>query len=176
MVSVLFARSDSVYFSLGCDVYDIHRDARNFSGPSPVVAHPPCRAWGRLRTFAKPRHDEKDLAFFAVDCVRRFGGVLEHPASSTLWNAASLPSPGLRDSFGGFTFPILQSWFGHPAPKPTWLYICGLNPSDLPPIPFELGIPPGRVANLSRSAREHTPPLLASWLLSVAASAVGGVR
>ena len=70
-VAVLFARSDSIYKALpGCDVYDIERDARRWPGGAPVVAHPPCRAWGRLRAFAKPRHDEKDLARWAVAQVR----------------------------------------------------------------------------------------------------------
>lgn len=54
-VAVLFARQDSTYKALsGVDVYDIDRDARTFQGGMPVVAHPPCRAWGRLRAFANP--------------------------------------------------------------------------------------------------------------------------
>ena len=95
-VAVLFARSDSVYKTLpGCDVYDMERDARIYDGPHPVVAHPPCRAWGRLRVFASPRPDERNLARLAVAMVREFGGVLEHPAGSTLWAAQSraLASP-----------------------------------------------------------------------------------
>src|SRR3972149_3930233 len=106
--SVLFARRDSDYKLMDCDVWDIDRDARNYTGNAPVIAHPPCRAWGRLRHFAKPRPDEKDLALFAVATVRRCGGVLEHPASSTLWQAADLPLPGYpADRFGGWTFPVV---------------------------------------------------------------------
>ena len=46
-VAVLFARADSYYKTLpGCEVYDMERDARTYDGPWPVVAHPPCRAWG----------------------------------------------------------------------------------------------------------------------------------
>lgn len=82
-VAVLFARADSVYKTLpGTDVWDAARDARNWPGGVPVVAHPPCRAWGRLAHMAKPKPDEKDLARWAVAQVRRFGGVLEHPAAS----------------------------------------------------------------------------------------------
>lgn len=93
-VAVLFARADSVYKTLpGCDVYDMERDARIYDGPHPVVAHPPCRSWGRLRAFASPRPDERNLARLAVAMVREFGGVLEHPAGSTLWAAQSLPPP-----------------------------------------------------------------------------------
>jgi hypothetical protein len=168
-VAVLFARENSHYFDLaGLDVYPASRDARTYSGNFPVVAHPPCRAWGRLRQFAKPRDDEKSLAFFAVDQVRRCGGVLEHPANSTLWPAAGLPAPGQRDEWGGFTWPVYQGHFGHPAPKATWLYIVGIEPAQIPDFPFELALPDGRVELLSRAAREHTPPAFAAWLVDLA--------
>ena len=62
-VAILFARADSCYKALsGCDVYDMERDARTYDGPRPVVAHPPCRAWGRLKHMANPRPDERNLA------------------------------------------------------------------------------------------------------------------
>lgn len=168
-VAVLFARRDSSYKGIElADVWDIDRDARNYRGAAPVVAHPPCRAWGKLRHMAKPRHDERDLALFAVDAVRRFGGVLEHPAGSLLWPAAMLPAPGARDSFGGFTMPIRQSWFGHRAPKNTWLYVVGVEPRDVPAFPLVLGVPPGRVELLGRREREATPVELAGWLIDLA--------
>ena len=106
-VAVLFAREDSVYKTLaGCDVYDIERDALTWPGGCPVVAHPPCRAWGQLRYWAKPRPGEKELALWAVEQVQRWGGVLEHPARSTLWPVAGLPEPypaGGFDEWGGWT-------------------------------------------------------------------------
>lgn len=167
-VAVLFARSRSAYFDLAADVYDATRDARTYSGALPVVAHPPCRAWGRLSHMAKPRHDERDLALFAVEAVRRCGGVLEHPGASRLWSAADLPAPGARDAFGGWTLPVLQSWWGHRAPKRTLLYVCGVRPGDVPPIPFELGEPDGRVQLMGRAERERTPLPLMTWLLELA--------
>ena len=180
MVAVLFARSDSIYKGFpDVDVFDLERDARNYNGPRPVVAHPPCRAWGRLRHFAKPRSDEKALAYFAVDAVRRFGGVLEHPESSTLWPAADLPLPGAgSDDFGGWTLPVPQYWFGHRAMKRTWLYIVGCAPAQLPPIPLVLGDSPFVVQSrkrddhrphISKAEREATPLPFAEWLLTVAA-------
>lgn len=54
-VSVLYTRSDSVYKTLGVDCWDMERDARLFPGGNPIVAHPPCRAWGQLSHMAKPR-------------------------------------------------------------------------------------------------------------------------
>ena len=100
-VAVLFARADSVYTTLpGVEEYDMERDARTYDGPWPVVAHPPCRAWGLLRHMANPRADERNLARLAVALVREFGGVLEHPQASTLWPAQRLPAPGQRDGMG----------------------------------------------------------------------------
>lgn len=181
-VAVLFARADSVYKTLpDTDVWDIERDARQYAGEAPVVAHPPCRAWGRMRHFAKPRPDEKELAFFAIDQVRKCGGVLEHPEGSSLWPAAGLPKPGAIDEYGGFTFPISQKWWGHRAEKMTLLYIVGCRPADLPPVPFSMHEPSHVVASsmfrkgdlqwkphLRKDEREHTPMALAAWLCEVA--------
>jgi hypothetical protein len=175
-VAVLFARADSVYKTLqGTDVYDAGRDARTWQGGAPVVAHPPCRAWGRLRHMAKPRPDEKALAFFAVHQVRTFGGVLEHPASSTLWAAAGLPAPGQRDTFGGWTLPILQSCWGHRAEKATLLYIVGCAPAQIPDMPLSLAYPTHVINSrlktrpeCTKAEREHTPPALAAWLVELA--------
>ena len=188
-VAVLFARSDSIYKALpGCDVYDMERDARRWPGGAPVVAHPPCRAWGRLRAFAKPRHDEKDLARWAVAQVRKWGGVLEHPESSTLWTDQSLPRGQGRDEYGGWTMPIHQWWFGHRAQKRTWLYIVGIEPWEAPNFPLRLGQSDCRIRLdkrrpdgthirkgdadyqpiLGDAEREHTPEALAIWLCELA--------
>ena len=188
-VAVLFARSDSVYKTLpGCDVYDIERDARTWLGGAPVVAHPPCRAWGRLRAFAKPRHDEKDLARWSVSQVRQWGGVLEHPESSMLWADQHLPRGQERDDFGGWTMPIHQWWFGHRAQKRTWLYIVGVEPWEVPDFPLRLGQSDCRIRLdkrrpdgthirkgdpdyqpiLGDAEREHTPAELAVWLVELA--------
>lgn len=178
MITVLFARTDSIYKQMPwCDVWDIERDARLWKGGTPVVAHPPCRAWGRLRHFAKPRPDEKDLALWAVEQVRRFGGVLEHPFGSTLWQAAALPAPGERDGFGGFTILVHQCWFGHRADKKTLLYIVGCEPHQLPPIQLQLWEPThviqsrkrqGHRPHCAKAEREHTPLKMARWLCEVA--------
>jgi hypothetical protein len=184
VVAVLFARADSHYKMLpGTDVWDIDRDARNWPGGAPVVAHPPCRAWGRLRHMANSRPDEKNLARLAVALVREFGGVLEHPAASTLWPAQRLPEPGQRDAWGGWTLPIVQQWWGHRAEKATRLYIVGCQPNDVPTLPLVLGSAvavcgtSGRRLDgtrntdrpeITKAEREHTPPELAVWLVELA--------
>ena len=187
-VAVLFARADSIYKSLpGCDVWDAERDARNWPGGCSVIAHPPCRAWGVFAMFAKPREDEKALAVWAVEQVREFGGVLEHPAGSKLWPTLELPEQGYRDNFGGWTLPIHQHWFGHRAQKKTKLYIVGCNPKDIPAMPMRLDEPThvigdvGRAANgtnrpeVSKAEREHTPPELARWLVNLAEKCRGRI-
>lgn len=185
VVAVLYARADSIYKTLpGCDVWDAERDARKYRGPFPVVAHPPCRAWGRLRTFAKPRPDEKDLARLGVQQVRTFGGVLEHPAGSTLWADQNLPAPGVaQDQFGGWTLPAPQKWWGHKAEKATWFYIVGIDASELPTIPLVLGEAAYVVQSrkrqdyrphITKAEREQTPQPLAVWLCDVARRAAQG--
>ena len=167
-VSILFARRDSIYKELaGCDVWDIDRDARTFDGPGPVVAHPPCRAWGRLRAFANPRPDERNLGRLAVALVREFGGVLEHPLGSTLWASQQLPLPGHRDQFGGWTLQAPQKWWGHKAEKETWFYVVGCEPGDIPDVPIVLGEASHVIQSrkrhdhrphVTKAEREHTPP------------------
>jgi hypothetical protein len=176
MIAVLFARDDSRYKELdGYDVYDIHRDARTYCKNYPVIAHPPCRAWGMLSHMANPRPDEKQLAYYSLAQVRLNGGILEHPAGSKLWKEASLPKPNeFPDEFGGFTILINQYDFGHVASKPTHLYICGIDYKDLPAIPKRDGVPlksmTGQVPNTSRCTqyeREYTPDDLINWMTKV---------
>jgi hypothetical protein len=180
-VAVLFARADSHYKALpDVEVYDMERDARTYDGPWPVVAHPPCRAWGRLRTFANPRPDERNLARLAVAIVREFGGVLEHPAGSLLWDAQCLPPPPphrQRDAFGGWTLAAPQKWWGHKAEKATWFYVVGCEPERIPDVPLVLGEASHVVQSrkrqeyrphITKAEREHTPPELAQWLVELA--------
>ena len=189
LVSILFARADSVYKTIpGCDVWDINRDALTWTGGTTVVAHPPCRAWGKLAWNAKPKEGEREYALWAVDQIRSFGGVLEHPEGSGVWASARLPKIGKRDDFGGWTLPIRQFDFGHKAEKKTWLYICGCDVDDIPKIPTREGKPTHMInravkradgsqirigdhdymPEVSRAEREHTPPMLAQWLVDLA--------
>lgn len=119
-VAVLFARQDSNYKSMPvCDVYDIDRDARTFPGGLPVVAHPPCRTWGRLRQFAKGRPDEKTLGPWAVEQVRSWGAcssTQQKAHSSTIAGCLtqanslmnSVDGPWLLSSSTGGTAPRRQ--------------------------------------------------------------------
>jgi hypothetical protein len=177
-VSVLFAARDSVYKTIpGLDVWDEDRDALNWPGGNPGIFHPPCRLFSRLRHLSTAPESEKHLAHWSVFKVRRYGGVLEHPAHSRLWDEALLPSPGQSDNYG-FSYDLDQYWFGHSGKKRTWLYICRLDPEHVPVHPIRLA---GGYADLFASAgrkyvpgsrhsgiRSATPLAFAQWLVEVA--------
>lgn len=173
------------YASLpGVECWGEDRDARLYQGPHPVVAHPPCAGWGNLRVCRHTviRLNEWDSERFdrdarhmscgpvAVHQVRRFGGVLEHPAGSMLWRYANLPTPGLfSDDFGGWSVEVAQGAYGHAAPKRTWLYIVGV-PREA--VSFRGYVDPGgRVMSQWSSDRHITPPEFAGLLVDIARSA-----
>lgn len=181
-VAALFVEKAGVYAGLPfVDLWSLERDARLYSGPFPVVAHPPCARWCRLADLAhargfRARGDDDGCFHSALVSVRKFGGVLEHPAWSSAWPTFSLPGVGQADSYG-FSLGIAQSDFGHLARKATWLYICGVEPRSLPPLPLVLGDAPCVVGysrkrrdrpEMAKSQRAATPPALATWLLQVA--------
>lgn len=179
-VSVLFVTKDSVYKSLVHDCYDINRDALSFCGTNPVIAHPPCRAWGQLSHMAKPRQGERELAIWAVDIIRKNGGVLEHPRASKLWKELNLPVGKDSDEYGGFSICVNQSWFGHKAQKKTLLYIVGVKRKDIPPYPItfdavQYTISTSKAKNrvkkeAPKKDREATPLQFAKWLIELAKS------
>lgn len=183
MISVLFVAKNSIYKTLSdsagepLDCWDEDRDAMKWPGGNTIVAHPPCRLFSCLRHLSTAPAEEKRLAHWAVEQVREWGGVLEHPARSLLWQEASLPKPGSRDKFGGLTLSIDQFWWGHRASKPTLLYVVGCE--RVPEIPFAIGFPPALMSNsrkanrhgrllLSRPARSATPEPFARWLIQTA--------
>ncbi|WP_101050027.1 hypothetical protein [Macromonas nakdongensis] len=167
-VPVLFTRKTSPYLALGCDCYDADRDALTWPGGRPLIAHPPCRSWGQLSHMAKPRPGERELATWAIAQVRLFGGALEHPINSRLWNESGCLSWGVRDQYGGVLVPLYQSAFGHRAPKATALYLVGTPVPEIPePRPTVT-----TVERMGRPERERTPPELAAWLVDL----VGAVQ
>lgn len=188
-VAVLFARADSIYKKLrGCNltVWDERRDARNWPGGCPVIAHPPCRAWGGLRHMAKPIPGERELTLFALEQVRKWGGVLEHPRRSQLWPELRLPLGEQVDEFGGYTLQVNQCWWGHKAEKASLLYVCRVRPAEIPPVTVDLAAPLHTVGccgrggsgvrqkwrpEISHADRERTPVRFARWLIAIARSA-----
>jgi hypothetical protein len=133
-VAALFVESDGVYAGQpGIDAWDIGRDARGYNGPWPVVAHPPCQRWGRFwhGSTRKPHQfklgDDDGCFAAAIEAVRRWGGVLEHPADSHAWARFGLNRPvrgggWIKADEHGWTCYVEQGHYGHFSRKPTWLY------------------------------------------------------
>lgn len=139
MIAALYVQTGGCYFGLAdVDPWDATRDARKYAGPWPVVAHPPCARWCRLAGLVEARYGERfkrgeDGGCFAAAlvAVRRWCGVLEHPAESKAWAAFGLPRPlhgaWIRGFCGGWVTQLAQSSYGHRARKLTWLYYVGIE-------------------------------------------------
>lgn len=138
MIAALFVDERGPYVGLpDVDVWGLSRDARTYPGPHPVVAHPPCNVWCQLAAINEARYGHKvgdDGGCFAaaLAAVRRWGGILEHPAYSLAWSRFGLVNPPtngswVRDIFGGWTCHVEQGRYGHKARKATWLYAFGVT-------------------------------------------------
>src|SRR5580692_11483753 len=136
MVAALFVETDGCYFDIpGIEPWDEQDDARLYAGPWPVVAHPPCQRWCRFwhGSTRKPHQfklgDDKGCFAAALAAVRRWGGVLEHPAFSYAWPKFGLPRPPragwVKTICGGWVAQVSQGAYGHKARKLTWLYFFG---------------------------------------------------
>lgn len=138
MIAALYVQTDGCYYGLpGVDPWDVKRDARLYTGPYPVIAHPPCERWGKFwhGSTRKPHQfdlgDDDGCFAAALTAVRVWGGVLEHPADSKAWAKFGLNAPKRgqgwvkADSFG-WTCYVEQGHYGHISRKPTWLYACSV--------------------------------------------------
>ncbi|MCK1479357.1 hypothetical protein IVB27_32605 [Bradyrhizobium sp. 197] len=136
MIAALYVEADGTYIGLPhVDTWDIGRDARQYAGPHPIVAHPPCQRWGRFARGGthpnSPRFEvgaDEGCFKAALAAVRRWGGVLEHPCDSLAWPHFNLNAPPREggwiaaDFEGGWTCCVYQGHYGHFSGKPTWLY------------------------------------------------------
>lgn len=197
MIAALYVHTGGSYFDVpGVDPWDEKRDARRYDGPHPVVAHPPCSRWCRLAGLVEARWGHKrgdDGGCFAaaLAAVRRWGGVLEHPAYSDAWKHFGLPRPDrrggwTRDELGGASAHVEQGRYGHVAKKATWLYAVrcdlpelrwGFDPDQRSKAPVSwCG---NRVASgerrprVGKAAAAATPPAFREILVTMARSARG---
>jgi hypothetical protein len=156
-IAALYISSGGCYFGLpDVEPWDAERDARLYNGPLPVVAHPPCQRWGKMWAGSpsviaktgvrKVKGDDDGCFASALDVVRRYGGVLEHPWGSAAWTYFNLNVPPRSGGWiaaelpgshkYGWTCCVEQGRYGHYARKPTLLYAVGC---DLPDLDWGIG-------------------------------------
>lgn len=177
------------------DAWDVERDARLYDGPWPVVAHPPCQLWVNFAHLNYKRYggghnrpgNDGGCFASALAAIRKWGGVLEHPAGSEAWPAHGLSKPRrelvaghevdwsgwFRVGLSEWTCEVWQSAYGHPARKRTWLYYVGLcAPDDIDwsrtPGTHQVGWFDRIKPTLSKSEASRTPPAFADLLIRLA--------
>lgn len=147
-IAALFVETGGSYSSVdNVHPWDERADARRYNGPFPVVAHPPCQRWGKFwagqpawiaRTGERKKKGDDGGCFeSALNSVRKFGGVIEHPWGSYAWKHFGLTIPPRdggwvkADDFGGWTCCVEQGRYGHYARKPTLLYAVNTSLPEL---------------------------------------------
>jgi hypothetical protein len=191
MIAALFVMPGGVYSGLpDVDPWDAARDARTYAGPHPVVAHPPCSAWCQLAPVNAARYghrvgDDGGCFESALASVRRWGGVLEHPAETLAWAAFGLPRPPragwARDLWAqGWVCSVSQRAYGHPARKQTWLYavvekpptLDWSRPAALAWVSYMKNHGDTELPRLTKKQAKATPVPFRDLLLSIARSVV----
>ncbi len=186
MIAALYVETGGCYYGLpDVDPWNDTRDARTYAGP-----HPPCSRWCQLAHVNQARYGHKvgdDGGCFksALAAVRKWGGVLEHPAWSYAWRWFDLPSPEhgqwlphLWDP--GWVTQVSQVAYGHRARKRTWLYYVG--DSQPPALDWSEPDPTAQVSfcknhgdsdlpRLSKKEAKASPPAFRDLLLSIARTA-----
>ena len=175
-IPVLFTEPNSNYKLFeNLDAYNLERNAFTYSDRLPLIAHPPCRLFSRLRTFSNAPVQEKKCAYFALSQIRQFGGILEHPRSSLLWKTGNFDLSGNIDNYGGFLRSVNLSWFGFPCEKKTMLYFVGINPSQLPAFPLSFDAITHQISSskrkslpeISKDSRSSTPIAMIDYFITV---------
>jgi hypothetical protein len=175
-IPVLFTETNGIYFKDDrVDPWDINKDAMRYKGNLPVIAHPPCKRWGRYWSGGPSskmkllKGDDNNMFAHSLWIVRTFGGVIEHPEASHAWSWFGLNKPPKKggwvkaDEYGGLTCCVEQGHYGHKARKATWLYINKIKPMELKwgssgdKMKMELSPHSKEQAKLIRSCQNYKP-------------------
>lgn len=185
MIAALFVRYGGVYYGLD-DVEPWgwpNRDAREYAGPHPVVAHPPCDRWSQMNNVNAARWgyklgDDGGCFLAALTAVRTWGGVLEHPAETAAFKTYGIPRPQrgvwtLTDD-GDHITEVDQAAYGHRARKRTWL-LCSRHPKSPPALDWEIHRGTHQIGGfdvtlpqLPRRERARTPIAFRDVLMAIA--------
>lgn len=155
MIPVLCVQDNSNYFKIpGLDLYDKNRNAYNYNSCYPVIAHPPCQQWSKLKAFAVNDKAEKELAYFCFELVNKNGGIMEHPKGSSFFKHVSARQK--------YMSVVWQSWFGFPAKKETLLYV---KDCQLLPTPLSFDLIEKKVERMSKDKRSLMPLSFCQYLV-----------
>jgi hypothetical protein len=179
-VAALYVDPKGPYGELCTEVFDMSRNALTYETSSakglPVLAHPPCGPWGHL-SWACTQQDPA-LGHHAIHMVRKYGGIVEHPVGSKLFEACGIPTGDWDnperefDAYGGYTIRAKQFDFGHWGQKDTIFYIVGIE--EFPHLLERNNDIEEKVQNLSKLRRRLTPRVMARWLADAASTAMSG--
>ena len=200
MIAALYVQPRGCYYGLrGVEPWGLpEKDARTYAGPWPVVAHPPCARWGRYWSGGPSapgrftKGDDGGCFAAALDAVRKWGGVIDHPEGSYAWPAHGILRPPRSGGWVaaadgvGWTCCVEQGWYGHRARKATWLYAVGC---ELPSLQWgkspatakidlscyskedrRRAVKTGICQRLSRRQREATPLEFRDVMIAIARS------
>lgn len=185
-VAALYVESGGCYFDIpGVDAWDVVRDARQYAGPHPVVAHPPCDRWHMLSAVNHKRwgfviNDDGGVFAAALEAVRTWGGVLEHPAQTRAYRFHGIPQPksrGWQRTFDGdWITEVDQAAYGHRAKKSTWLLYHGETPPPMldwrdTPGTYQVGNFDQKLPVMGNLEARLTPEPFRDLLLSIARTA-----
>jgi hypothetical protein len=194
VIAALFVDRRGPYWNRpDVDAWDIERDARKYDGPWPVVAHPPCQLWVNLAAVNWKRYQRERPAWYpdgtdggcfasALASVRRWSGVLEHPAGSWAFTHHGLTPPGglgwqrtMNDN--EYVCEVWQSAYGHRARKRTWLLYVGSAPREMQwsakPGEAQVGWFDRNKPTLSKVEAIKSPPAFAEALVDLARTSRG---
>jgi len=160
-INVLFTNKFSIYDILNCNTYNEDRNALTFSKNIPAIYHPPCRLFSRLKTFSKADKSEKELAFWSIEKVNKYGGLIEHPLGSSLFKESGIK---LNDDNH---IIIKLSNFGFEAEKKTIIYFNGIEKNELPLLPYNNRPVKKTIPQLSYKKRANTPFCCAIYLIEL---------
>lgn len=158
-VPVYFVKNNSHYKKLNADCYDIDRDALTTKRTDIGIYHPPCRLFSKLKYFSKADYSEKNLAYWSIDRIQEYGGILEHPNGTSLFKEKNIKLTASN------CIKVNLSWFGFQCEKSTLIFYNKIQLEDFPQLPLNFNAIESKVSKLSQSKRDVTPLNMCEWLL-----------
>ena len=92
-VAALYVDPHGIYLGMpGVSMWTYRRNAKLYDGPDPVIAHPPCGPWSRLKFLCTKQ--DPTCGPRAVDQVQKWGGRPRAPERQHALEALRAAAPG----------------------------------------------------------------------------------